>query len=177
VTGHVLLVGMMGAGKTTVGRLVARRMRRPFHDSDEEVFVRTGHTVPEIFRRFGEAAFRAQEKMVLASALASGVPSVIAVAGGAVLDPDSCRLIRRNGATIWLRATPLTLAGRVGQGAGRPLLDHDPAGTLAHLDAARRPVYRQLADAAVDVDGIGAGDAAERVVRAARRLLEPCCAR
>lgn len=169
---HLLLVGMMGAGKTTVGRLVARRLGRPFRDSDEEVLARTGRTIPEIFHLYGEAAFRAEERMVLASALCAGVPSVIAVAGGAVLDPDSRRRIRRSGATIWLRARPLTLAKRVGPGLGRPLLEHDPLGTLAKLDAARRPVYRELADAVVDVDGSRPLQATDRVVRLARTILD-----
>ena len=151
---HLLVIGMMGAGKTTIGRQVARAMRRPFHDSDEEILRRTGHTVPEIFATRGEAAFRAEERAVLATALASPVPSVIAVAGGAVFDPDSRRRIRRGGVTVWLRARPSTLAGRVGAGRGRPLLEHDPRGTLARLDAMRRPVYQSLADVVVDVDGV-----------------------
>jgi len=171
----VLLVGMMGAGKTTVGRLVARRLGRPFRDSDEEVLARTGRTIPEIFQLYGEPAFRAQEKMVLASALSSGVPSVIAVAGGAVLDPDSRRRIRRGGATIWLRAAPRTLARRVGGGAGRPLLERDPAGTLAKLDAARRPVYQALADGVVDVDATRPHEATDRVVHLVRTILDDRC--
>lgn len=174
---HLLLVGMMGAGKTTIGRLVAKRLRRPFHDSDEEVLRRSGLSVPELFELHGEAAFRAEEKMVLAAALASGVPSVIAVAGGAVFDPESRRRIRDNSATIWLRALPLTLARRVGSGVGRPLLEHDPAGTIWRLDAARRPVYGELASAVVDVDGSRPLETAERVVRLARGLLEDPCRR
>ncbi len=166
-----MLIGMMGAGKTTVGRLVAGRLRRPFHDSDEEILARTGMSVPEIFAARGEAAFRAEERAVLAAALASPVPSVIAVAGGAVFDPDSRRRVRRGGVVVWLRARPATLAGRVGSGAGRPLLEHDPAGTMALLDARRRPVYRSLADARVDVDGAPPLLVASRVTSLARRLL------
>lgn len=172
---HLLLVGMMGAGKTTVGRLVARRLGRTFHDSDEEILARTGMTVPEMFGSRGEAAFRSEERKALASALASPVPSVIAVAGGAVFDPDSRRRIRRSGATIWLRADPSTLARRVGSGTGRPLLEHDPTGTLRRLDARRRPVYRAIADAVVDVDGWRPLATAERVARLGRQLLEDPC--
>jgi|SRR5579875_1276104 len=168
---------MMGAGKTTVGRCLAGRLRRPFHDSDEEILRRTGSTVPEIFASRGEAAFRAEERAVLAAALSSGVPSVVAVAGGAVLDPDSRRRIGTAGAVIWLRARPATLAARLGSGAGRPLLEHDPAGALARLDARRRPVYRFLAGAVVDVDGVPADLVLDRTWRAARAALagaRPC---
>jgi shikimate kinase len=168
---HVLLIGMMGAGKTTTGSAVARLMGRPFHDSDAEILARTHKTVPEIFAERGEAAFRAEERAVLARALASGVPSVIAVAGGAVFDPDSRRRLWQGGVVIWLRARPSTLATRVGTGVGRPLLDHDPAVTIGRLDAFRRPVYQSLADRVVDVDGVGPPAVAERVWRYALALL------
>ncbi len=169
---HVLVIGMMGSGKTTVGRAAARLLSRPFHDSDEEVLARTGMTVPEIFARRGEAAFRAEERAVLAAALASPVPSVIAVAGGAVFDPDSRRRIRRGGVVVWLRAQPHVLAARVGPGTGRPLLEHDPTGAIRRLDAARRPVYRALADATVDSDCERPEMVAERVAHAARAVLD-----
>jgi shikimate kinase len=169
---HVLLIGMMGSGKTTVGRALAGLMRRPFHDSDEEILRWVGMTVPEIFAERGEPAFRAEEKAVLARALASGVPSVIAVAGGAVFDPDSRRRIRAGGVVIWLRARPRTLSGRVGSGSGRPLLEHDPAGTMFRLDSMRRPVYRSLADATVDVDGVRPAVVVERAWRLAHELLD-----
>jgi shikimate kinase len=169
---NVLLIGMMGAGKTTVGAALSRRMRRPFHDSDAEVFERTGKSVPEIFAARGERAFRAEEKAVLATALFSPVPGVIAVAGGAVFDPDSRRRMREGGAVIWLRARPSTLAARVGEGAGRPLLEQDPEGTIARLDAMRRPLYASLAEGALDVDQVPIGLVVDRVERLAHLLLE-----
>jgi shikimate kinase len=174
VTGprHVLLIGMMGAGKTTTGEVVARMLRRPFRDSDAEVLARTGKTVPELFAERGEAAFRAEERAVLANALASGVPSVIAVAGGGVFNPESRRRIRSGGVVIWLRARPSTLAGRVGAGSGRPLLANDAGTALARLDSFRRPVYQSLSDVVVDVDGVPRALVAERVVRAAREWLD-----
>ncbi len=168
---HVLLVGMMGSGKTTIGRLLADRLRRVFSDSDEEICRRTGMGVPAIFAERGEAAFRAEERAVLAGAIAAGVPSVIAVAGGAVLDPDSRRRIRRAGVVIWLRAAPSVLAARVGAGAGRPLLEHDAAGTMQRLECRRRPIYRSLADATIDVDWISPHVAADRAERLARGWL------
>ena len=172
---HVLLVGMMGSGKSTIGRIVADRMRRVFRDSDADVERRTGKQVPEIFASRGEAAFRAEERAALSAALASGVPSVIAVAGGAVLDPEARRRLRSAGVVVWLDASPHDLASRVGAGAGRPLLEHDPAGTLFRLDAVRRPVYRDLADVVIDVRRRRPEALAEEVVRASRSLLEDPC--
>lgn len=163
---------MMGSGKTTVGRLLATRLGRRFHDSDEEVLARTGMTIPAIFHARGEAAFRAEERAVLALATAEGPPAVIAVAGGAVLDPDSRRRIRRAGRVIWLRAAPNVLAGRVGRGLGRPLLDGDAALALQLLDSRRRPLYQALADATVDVDWLTPAVAAERAWHLARLLLD-----
>lgn len=165
------LVGMMGSGKSTVGRIVADRMRRPFYDSDTQVELRARMRVPEIFAVRGEPAFRAEERAALCDALASKVPSVIAVAGGAVIDPESRRRLRSAGVVIWLDVAPHALAARVGAGVGRPLLERDPAGTLARLDAVRRPVYRQVCDWAVRVDSRRPGALAETVLRAARANL------
>ena len=169
---HILLVGMMGAGKSTVGRIVACRMRRPFRDSDADIERRTGQGVAAIFDQRGEAAFRAEERTALGAALASGVPSVIAVAGGAVLDPESRRRLRSAGIVVWLEVPPYILADRVGSGLGRPLLNEDPGGTLSHLDAVRRPVYRKLADVVVHAGRRRPEEVAEEVVRASRELLE-----
>lgn len=163
---RVLLVGMMGAGKTTVGRLVAARRGWPYVDSDAQVERRTGRSVAELFATAGEDAFRAAESAVLADAAARPGPAVVSVAGGAVLDPANRSLLRRAGVVVWLRAEPATLAARVGDGAGRPLLGDDPAGVLARLDAERRPFYAEIADAVVDVDELSAPEVAERVLAA-----------
>jgi shikimate kinase len=168
---HVLLVGMMGSGKSTVGRIVAERMGRPFHDSDADVEWRTGRTVPEIFAERGEPAFRAEERAALCYALSYPVPSVIGVAGGAVLDPETRRRLRSGGVIIWLDVAPHVLAARVGTGRGRPLLEADPAGTLRRLDAIRRPLYRELSDCVVHVDSRRPQALAETVIRAARSHL------
>ena len=162
----VLLVGMMGAGKTTVGRLVAERLGCPYADSDAEVEAATGRTVPELFAELGEAAFRSAEAEVLARAVAVDGPAVVSVAGGAVLDPANRALIRRSGTVVWLRADPATLAGRVGDGAGRPLLADRPAEELARLEAVRRPYYAEVAHAAVDVDGSAPEAVADAVLAA-----------
>jgi shikimate kinase len=174
---HVLLVGMMGAGKSTVGRIVADRMRRPFRDSDADVERRTGQSVPEIFAARGERAFRAEERAALCAALASGVPSVIAVAGGAVLDPEARRRLRSAGVVVWLDVPPHELAGRIGTGRGRPLLETDPSGALCRLDAVRRPVYRELADVVLRVAQKRPDALAGEVVTASRARLQSRCVR
>jgi shikimate kinase len=163
---------MMGSGKSTVGRIVADRMRRPFRDSDAEVERRTRASVPAIFAARGEPAFRAEERTALCVALTSPVPSVIAVAGGAVLDPETRRRLRFAGIVVWLDVAPHALAARVGAGAGRPLLSADPAGTLRRLDASRRSVYREISDVVVHVGGRRPEALAEEVVRTARTRLE-----
>ncbi len=92
---------------------------------------------------------------------------MVSVAGGAVLDPANRALLSGAGAVVWLRARPDTLAARVGDGAGRPLLDHDPAAALARLDAERRPLYQEVASGVVDVDGAGPDAVADRVLEVA----------
>jgi len=164
--GHLLLVGMMGSGKTTTGRELAARLRRPYLDSDEQVVARSGRTVAEIFADQGEPAFRAEEKAALAEALSSPPPAVVSVAGGAVLDPDNRAALRRSGTVVWLRAGMNTLTQRVGSGAGRPLLGDDPRAALARLDAARRPLYKELADVVVDVDELSPTQVVDRIVAA-----------
>jgi shikimate kinase len=149
---HVLLVGMAGSGKSTVASLLAACLDRPWVDTDEEVERRTGKTVEAIFLADGEAAFRDEERRVLALALAADTPSVIAVAGGAVLDAGNRRLIGRSGTVIWLRAGTETLIARLGDASGRPLLAADLPAALRELDRARRPLYVEVADAVIDVD-------------------------
>ena len=165
---HVFIVGMMGSGKTTVGRLLAERLGWRHLDSDEQVGRDTGQTVPEIFAQRGEPAFRAAEARALAAAAVMDTPTVVSVAGGAVLDPDNRHVLQHNGVVVWLRARVDTLARRVGDGAGRPLLGDDPAAALRHLYAQRRPVYQELAQVVVDVDDVDARTVAERVLAALR---------
>ena len=157
---------MMGAGKSTVGRALAERLGYDYLDSDEQVEQRTGSGVAEIFRTRGEAAFRAEEKQALVEALASEVPVVVSVAGGAVLDPENRRRLREAGTVVWLRAQVGTLAERVGSGVGRPLLDDDPGAALARLYDQRRPLYQELADVVVDVDQLTPEQAVDEIAKA-----------
>jgi shikimate kinase len=161
---RIILVGMMGAGKTTVGRLLADRLGWRHCDSDAQVMARTGRTVPELFAQQGEVAFRAEEERVLAEALSGPDPVVVSAAGGVVLSPANRTLLRRSGVVVWLRADPELLARRVGTGEGRPLLDDDPAARLVELDAVRRPLYAEVAAATVDVDGLSPAAVVDRVL-------------
>jgi shikimate kinase len=162
----LVLVGMMGAGKTTVGRELSARLGWTFLDSDALVEESTGSSVAELFAAHGESGFRAEESRVLAEALASPVPAVVSAAGGAVLAPGNRALLASARAVVWLRAEPATLAARVGSGEGRPLLGHDPAGALRSLDAARRPLYGEVADVIVDVDDLDASTVVDRILAA-----------
>lgn len=149
---HLVLVGMMGAGKTTVGRMVADQLGWGYLDSDEQVAEVTGRSVPELFAEGGEAAFRSIEARVLADALAGQDPVVVSAAGGVVLAEGNRALLARSGTVVWLRADPATLARRVGNGEGRPLLGEDPPAALVALDAVRRPLYAEVARIVIDVD-------------------------
>ncbi len=164
MTPRILLVGMMGAGKTTTGQLVASRLGWAYRDSDADVEESTGLTEPELFARDGEAAFRRAEANVLSRACNDPEPSVISVAGGAVLSAENRALISGSGMVVWLRAKPDTLAHRVGDGTGRPLLDDDPAGSLQRLNEVREPLYAEVSQFCIDVEGSGPEEVADQVV-------------
>ncbi len=161
---RIVLVGMMGVGKTTTGRLLADRLGWPYLDSDAQVMADTGRSVPELFAEHGEAAFRAEEARVLSEALSGEDPVVVSAAGGVVLSPDNRDLLARSGTVVWLRADPAVLTERVGDGAGRPLLDDDPAAALASLYEVRRPLYASVADVVVDVDDLAPAEVVDRVL-------------
>lgn len=156
---------MMGTGKTTVGRGLARRLGRPFVDSDQQVEARTGRTVREIFEADGEPAFRVLESEALADALASSSPTVVAAAGGTVLSEANRARMRTAGTVIWLRTEPDELVGRVRSGGHRPLLADDPATVLRELHDARRALYEEVADHVVDTSGRGPEDVLAEIER------------
>jgi shikimate kinase len=147
---NLILVGMMGAGKTTVGRLLARRLKRPFYDSDEEIERRCGVRIPVIFDIEGEAGFRAREASVLADLCAlDGI--VLATGGGAVLAEENRRGLAGGGTVVYLHARPGYLWQRLRHDRNRPLLaTPDPQKKLEELYALRDPLYREVADIVMD---------------------------
>jgi shikimate kinase len=160
----------MGSGKSTVGRLVADRLDRPFVDSDEQIESETGRTVRQIWEREGEDAFRRLESAALASALSGEEPAVVAAAGGVVLAEENRRLLDGAGTVVWLRGDPALLAQRAARGAHRPLLDGDATGALDRMEAERAKLYADVADAVIDVDGLAPVDVADRVVALAAEV-------
>lgn len=163
---HLVLVGLMGSGKTTIGRVLAQRLRRPFYDSDAMIEKREGRTVREIFAADGEDAFRAVETEALVEALASEEKAVIAAAGGVVLRPENRAALRSSGArVVWLRADPELLVERVRGGSHRPLLDEDPAAALRGMAEQRTDLYREVADAIVTVDHRSIAEVVEAILR------------
>lgn len=140
---HVVLVGLMGAGKTSVGRRLAARLGLPFIDSDHAIEESARMTIPEIFAQLGEAEFRAGEKKVIARLL--GEPQqVIATGGGAYMDPETRARIREKGVSVWLRAELPVLMRRVQKRQNRPLLQTtDPEATMQALIDKRYPVYAE----------------------------------
>ncbi|MBQ0038279.1 MAG: shikimate kinase [Clostridiales bacterium] len=154
---HLILVGLPGSGKTTVGRLVSEMLHLPFADSDEWVERRTGRTIPALFAAEGEAYFRREEREALLT-LCAMPPKVIATGGGAVLDEENCKLLRQSGRVIFLDALPEDIARRIGA-EGRPLLQTN---TIEQLARQRRKSY--LACAHVTVSAENAQAAAERIV-------------
>lgn len=151
---HVVLVGMMGAGKTTVGTALAARLGRQFADTDELVEAAAKITVREIFERHGEAEFRRLEGVILHHALRVDEPGVIGCGGGVVTQPGNRRMLERcdRAFVVWLRARPDTLRARLAGSTDRPLLDGDPDGAVDRLSAERAPWYAEVADLVVDVD-------------------------
>jgi shikimate kinase len=147
---NLFLVGMMGAGKTTVGRLLARRLKRAFYDSDLEVEARCGVAIAVIFDIEGEAGFRTREAQVIGELSAlEGI--VLATGGGAVLDPRNRRRLASRGTVAYLHASPQALYARIGHDRRRPLLAApDPRKRLEALYAERDPLYREIADVVIE---------------------------
>ena len=151
---HLVLIGLMGAGKTTVGLECAARLDRAFVDTDDLVTSVAQMSVETIFADLGEERFRQLEREVVADVCESPTPLVIACGGGTVVDPDNRRALRAAGLVVWLRAPTSTLLSRVGDGSTRPLLHGDPAGALERLGRLRELTYEAAAHAAVDTDDL-----------------------
>ena len=164
----IALVGLMGVGKSTVGRRLAARLGLPFRDGDAEIEAAAAMSIAEIFAGRGEAEFRAGEARVMRRLL-EGPPVVLATGGGAVLDPRTQALLKTHAVTVWLRADLAVIAERVQRRDTRPLLrGRDPLTALSALAEARYPIYA-AAEVVVDV-GLGAhAEAVEAIVAALQR--------
>ena len=158
----IALVGMMGVGKSTVGKKLADSLSAPFVDSDDEIERAAGLSVHEIFRMHGEPEFRRGERRVI-ERLLNGPPIVLATGGGAYMDPDTRALLKQTATTIWLRADLDLIWKRVNRRDTRPLLKQEnPKQVLADLLAARAPIYAE-ADFAIDSGDGPASDAVKAI--------------
>jgi shikimate kinase len=144
----IVLVGLMGAGKSTVGRRLASRLHLPFKDADQEIETAANMTVADIFAAHGEPYFRSGEQRVIARLLGDG-PVVLATGGGAFMNADTRARIKEAGLSVWLRADLDVLLRRVRRRPHRPLLRVDPEGVMRELMTVRHPVYA-LADLTVE---------------------------
>lgn len=164
----VMLVGLMGSGKTTVARLVGEACGRRVLDTDEMVENAAGMPLREVIERHGEAGFRRREAAALASAL-EAEDVVVAAAGGSVCSPESAELVRdhRTAGTctvVWLTAAVDELARRARGGTHRPALDADPVAVLERMEAERRGTYADLADVVIDTEGSEPAGVAARIL-------------
>jgi len=163
IHGNIFLVGLMGAGKTSVGKLLARRLGKDFYDCDQEIERATGVKIPVIFEIEGEAGFRAREARMLAE-LAVRSDIVLATGGGAVLSAENRKLLSGNGVVVYLRAVVADLWQRTRHDRNRPLLKTDePLAKLEQLFAERDPLYRSIADIIVDSGSQSLGSLTHRL--------------
>jgi shikimate kinase len=166
---HAILVGLPGAGKTTIGRMLAERLRRPFLDFDDELVRRAGMSVSEIFQTKGEAAFR-QMELELSRELSVGRAMVLSPGGGWAANTPAVTVLRGRGSIIYLRADPQTVLSRLGAKVMlRPLLSgSDPKAQLEHLFEVRREYY-EAADVVVDTQALRPQQVTDLVLSAIQR--------
>jgi shikimate kinase len=160
---RVLLVGMMGSGKTSVGTALSELTTWPYFDNDRLLAMATGAPTPGLLRERGEEALREAESAALGVALEQPPPLIASVAAGVVLDPADRERLARGGFVVWLRARIATLARRVGSGEGRPWLQPDPEAALRRLYEGRGELYAAVASYTVDVDDLEPAEVAQRI--------------
>ncbi|MFW9609563.1 shikimate kinase AroK [Aquaspirillum soli] len=164
-SGNLFLVGLMGAGKTTIGRQLARLTGKTFYDSDHEIEARTGVRIPVIFEIEGEAGFRVRESEMIAE-LATLPNIVLATGGGAVLDPNNRQVLANHGTVIYLRAGIDDILARTQHDKNRPLLQTaNPRAKLEALFAQRDPLYREVADVVIDTSRQNINTLVHRLLR------------
>ncbi len=161
--GSIFLTGPMGAGKSTIGRQLAKQLSMSFHDSDHEIEQRTGVDIPLIFELEGEDGFRKRETEVI-DALTRLPGIVLATGGGAILDPDNRARLASRGKVIYLHTTVNQQLSRTRHDRNRPLLQTpDPRTTLEELLAIRDPLYREVADLVIETDGMRVRDVVRKI--------------
>ena len=168
--GNIFFVGPMGAGKTTIGRQLARSLGRPFYDSDKEIEARTGADIPLIFELEGEAGFRSREKAMI-DELTQQPGIVLATGGGAVLDPDNRKHLAGRGFVIYLSAPIEQLFQRTSRDSRRPLLQtENPRQKLEEILAVRDPLYREVADLVLVTDNKPVRNVTTQLLKRIREL-------
>jgi len=166
---NVVLVGPMGTGKTTIGRLLARELQFEFRDSDREIEERCGADIPWIFDVEGEEGFRAREKVVIED-LAKQSDIVLATGGGAIVEPENQQVLRKNGFVVFLNTSVEQQYERTRRDRKRPLLQHqDPKTVLRELMAVREPIYRALADFTISTESRRPRNVVKEIIRAIDR--------
>ncbi len=169
---NIYLVGLMGAGKTTVGRMLAKRLNRPFMDSDHEIVERTGVPIPTIFEIEGEDGFRRREAQTLHE-LTAGSGLVLATGGGVVINPENRRRLNETGWVVYLNVPPRLLFERTRHDRNRPLLHvEDPLARLEELHAVRDPLYREAAHIVVDGSHLVAAGIVQHLLREFNRVCK-----
>ena len=163
--GSLFLTGPMGAGKSTIGRQLSKRLNMPFHDSDHEIENRTGVDIPLIFELEGEAGFRTRESAVI-DELTRLPGIVLSTGGGAILDPENRQHLTSRGTVIYLHTSVDQQLRRTSRDRSRPLLQTDnPRAKLEELMAIREPLYREIADIVIDTDGMRVMDVVREIIR------------
>jgi shikimate kinase len=166
----IVLVGVPGAGKTTVGKLLAKSLDLEFFDSDQVIEARAGKNVSDIFTQDGETVFRALEKEVIAG-LAESKDAIIALGGGALGNVDTRNIVKETTA-IWLVAGLAQAVDRVGMNRNRPLLLGNVRGQLAELMSAREPLYKEVATFAIDTSKLSPTEVVEQILLQLREIGE-----
>ena len=161
----MVLVGLMGSGKSILGKQLASRLSLKLVDLDDLIVHRAGKVIPEIFKYDGEQAFRDLESRLLAEILADDNQQIIATGGGAVLSADNRSLMKQSGQVIWLGASPDILAKRIAGDSNRPLLvDVDPLEKMKALSSERNPLYEKVADLYVDTGKLSDEESIEKIL-------------
>lgn len=171
---NIYLIGLMGAGKTTVGRQLAWRLGCPFYDSDHEIEVRTGVSIPTIFEIEGETGFRKREAQVIEELVNESGKMVLATGGGVVITPENRVNLKAHGWVVYLSVPPFQLYQRTRQDRSRPLLQvADPLKRLQELHAIRDPLYRETADLIVDGTRFGPAGTIQHLLKEYQKQCKP----